>query len=325
MGEFRSAPRAPGGRWWRVTTLAAVIIAVAVVTRLCVFVVSTTEFALVTEFGKPVQVIKAPGLAAKFPYQTIRKFDRRLFVYTPPASEFLTLEKTPVVAAPTIWWRIADPKTFFETVFDRTGAESRLGDIVFAEMGAAIGRSPLSAFVSTEADAYRAEAIIGETAKKARDVALRDYGIDLTQIALQSFDFPTQNQARLYARMKSERGQLSMKYRSEGEEEGLKVRAAAEEEKTHIVSEALKLSQQRRGEGEGEAARIYAEAYGEAPDFYHFLRTMEASRNLFHKGTTLVLGADSELFGLLYDSHHFERREGSASVSDTSERERNMK
>ena len=34
---------------------------------------------------------------------------------------------------------------------------------------------------------------------------------------------------------------------------------------------------------------------------------MEASHNLVPKGTTLVLPADSELFGLLYDSSHYDR------------------
>ena len=230
-------------------------------------------------------------------------------VYSSSSNEFLTLEKTPVVASSNILWRIADPKRFFETVFDRMGAESRLGDILFAELGAAIGRSALTAFVSVEPGAYRVEAILAEVANKCHEIALKDYGIDVIDVQLQSFDFPKQNRARVYARMTSERGRMSMKYRSEGDEEGAKVRAAAEGEKTNILTEALKLAQQHRGEGEGEAARIYAEALAQGPEFYRFLRTMEASRNLVPKGTTLVLAADSELFGVLYDSDHYNRGE----------------
>ena len=101
------------------------------------------EYAVVTQFGEPVQVVTAPGLGVKVPYQSVNKFDRRLFVYAPPLSEFLTLEKTAVVASSAILWRIAEPRKFFETVFDRTGAEARLSDILFAELGAAIGRNPL--------------------------------------------------------------------------------------------------------------------------------------------------------------------------------------
>ncbi len=280
---------------------------IAAMAKLCCFTVETGEHALVTEFGKPVQVITAPGLGFKYPYQSVRTFDSRLFAYTPASTEFLTLEKTPVVAASTVLWRISDPKKFFQTVFDRAGAESRLGDMLFAELGAAIGRSPLVAFVSIEPKAFRADTILAEVSGKCRETALRDYGIEVIDVLLRSFDFPKQNRPPLYSRMKSERGRLSMKFRSEGEEEGLKIRATADQEKSRILSEALKLAQQHRGEGEGKAARIYAEALSKGPEFYAFVRTMQASRNLIPKGTTLMLPADSELFGLLQDSSHYER------------------
>jgi membrane protease subunit HflC len=272
--------------------------------KLCVFTVDSSEYAIVTDFGKPTQVITEPGLRAKYPYQSVRTFDHRLLVYASPPSEFLTLEKTPVVAAGTVLWRVGDPRKFFETVFDRTGAESRLSDILFAELGAAVGRNPLTAFVSMDAAGYRADTIVAEIARRCRAVALRDYGIDVVDVQLRDFDFPKQNRLRLYARMKSERGRISMQYRSEGEEEGLKVRAGAEEEKARILGKAVEVSQQHRGEGEGEAARIYGGALTQAPDFYAFLRAMESSRSL-RKGTTMVLPADSPLFGVLFDSSYF--------------------
>jgi len=301
-----------GGRWSgrrRLQTAAALGFAVVIFAaiRLCCYTVDAGEYALVTEFGNPIEAVTRPGLRFKLPYQSVRTFDIRLFALAPASTEFLTLEKTPVVAASTILWRISDPKKFFQTVFNRAGAESRLGDILFAEFGAAIGRSPLAAFVSTDPGTYRAEAILTELGAKCREVALRDYGIEVVDVQLRSFDFPKQNRLPLYARMKSERGRISMKYRSEGEEEGLKVRAAAEQQKSRILTEALKLAQQQRGEGEGKAARIYAEALAKGPEFYRFVRTMEASRNLVPKGTTLVLPADSELFGLLHDSNHYDR------------------
>ena len=146
--------------------------------------------------------------------------DRRLFVYASPPAEFLTLEKTQVIAAGTVLWRVADPRKFFETVFDRTGAESRLGDVLFAELGAAIGRSPLTGFVSIDPRTYRADEIVAEIARRCREIAGRDYGIEVVDVQLRSFDFPKQNRLRLYARMQSERGRISMQYRSEGEEEG---------------------------------------------------------------------------------------------------------
>jgi modulator of FtsH protease HflC len=299
----------------RRAALTAAAVAAMLLGSQCLFTVDAAQYAVVTEFGKPVQVITEPGLRFMLPYQSINTFDRRLFIYSRPAGEFLSLEKTPVVASSTIIWRIADPRRFFETVFDRAGAESRLDDILFAELGAAIGQSPLSTFVTLDPAAYRADAVLAEVSRKCDEAALRDYGIAVVDVQLQNVDFPKQNRERLYARMRSERGRISMRYRSEGEEAGLNIRAVSEEEKARILSRAIETSQRYRGEGESEAARIYAQALSADPAFYRFLRTMEASRTFIQKGTTMVLPADSELFGVLFDGDYFNHTAGPRSAA----------
>src|SRR4029453_4543318 len=106
---------------------------------LCLFTLG--EVAVVAPFGRPVRVESTPGLKLKLPapFQTVTRFDRRLFVLVPSPREFLTLGKQNVVATGFILWRVHDPEKFMQTVFDRVGAESRLGDILFAELGAALG------------------------------------------------------------------------------------------------------------------------------------------------------------------------------------------
>ena len=56
----------------------------------------------------------------------------------------------------------------------------------------------------------------------------------------------------------------------------------------------------------------------QAPEFYRFLRTMEATRKFVRPGTTMVLPADSELFGLLYDSDHYD---GDGRTGDAEQKE----
>jgi modulator of FtsH protease HflC len=281
--------------------LGAVLVGLAL---LCVFTVGAGEFAVVTEFGRPVRVESTPGLKLKLPapFQTVARFDRRLFALVPTPREFLTLGKKNVIASGFILWRVHDPKKFMQTVFDRVGAESRLGDILFAELGAALGGAPFSAFVSTAPGEYRAEAILADVTRQYREIAWRDYGIEVVDVRLRRLDFPEQNRASVFARMKSERIRISMQYRSEGEEEGLKIRAAAEKAKSGILGEAYKLSQQVRGEGEARAAKIYAESLTQAPKFYRFVRSIDALKKTVDKETTLVLPVDSELFQLLRDS-----------------------
>jgi len=281
--------------------LGAVLVGLA---SLCVFTVGEGEFAVVTQFGRPVRVESTPGLKVKrpAPFQTVARFDRRLFALVPTPREFLTLGKKNVIASGFILWRVHDPKKFMQTVFDRVGAESRLGDILFAELGAALGGAPFPAFVSTAPGEYRAEAILAGVTRQYREIAWRDYGIDVVDVRLRRLDFPEQNRASVFARMKSERIRISMQYRSEGEEEGLKIRAAGERAKSGILGEAYKLSQQIRGEGEARAAKIYAESLTQAPNFYRFVRSIDAMKKTVDKETTMVLPVDSELFQLLRDS-----------------------
>jgi modulator of FtsH protease HflC len=289
----------------RYATLSALVALATGIAAICLFTVEVGEVAVVTQFGNPVRVVKTPGLHVKYPspIQSITTFDSRLFLLVAPPSEFLTSGKKNVVASGFILWRIAEPQKFMQTVFDRIGAESRLRDILFAELGAALGGAPFSAFVSTVPGEYRAEAIIETATRQYREIALRDYGIDVVDVRLQRLDFPPQNRLSVFARMKSERAQLSMQYRSEGEEEGLKIRAAAEKAKSSILAEAFKRSQKSRGEGEAKAAEIYAKSLNSAPTFYTFMRSIEAMKKSVDKDTTLILPVDSELFQLLHDSH----------------------
>jgi membrane protease subunit HflC len=285
--------------------LIALIVLAAGFASICSFTVETGEVAVVTQFGEPVRVVKAPGLHMKYPYpvQRITWFDSRLFLLAAPPSEFLTAGKQNVVASGFILWRIAEPRQFMQTVFDTKGAESRLRDILFAELGAALGGAPFSAFVSTVPGEYRAEAILVAVTRQYQVIALRDYGIDVVDVRLQRLDFPQQNRLSVFSRMKSERARISMQYRSEGEEEGLKIRATAEKAKSGILAEAFKLSQKYRGEGEARAAEIYAGSLNRAPALYQFMRSIEAMKKSVDKDTTLVLPIDSELFQLLRDSN----------------------
>src|SRR5262249_39559517 len=178
--------------------LAAILVGLA---SLCLFTVGESEVAVVTQFGRPVRVESSPGLKRKLPVQSVIRFDRRLFALVPPPREFLTLGKQNVVATGFILWRIHDPEKFMQTVFDRAGAESRLGDILFAELGAALGGAPFSAFVSTGPGEYRAEAVLADMTRQYRELARRDYGIDVVDVRLRRLDFPEQNRASVFARM----------------------------------------------------------------------------------------------------------------------------
>mgnify|MGYP003320687185 CR=1 FL=1 len=133
----------------------------------------------------------------------------------------------------------------------------------------------------------------------ASNVATKDYGIQVLDVRIRRVDLPNENEQSIYARMDAERKRQANKFRSEGEEEAQKIRAATDRDKTVILADAYKKAQKIRGEGEAEALDIYASSFSKSPDFYEFLRTLDTYKKIVDDNTTLVLPSDSRLFKLL--------------------------
>jgi membrane protease subunit HflC len=112
-------------------------------------------------------------------------------------------------------------------------------------------------------------------------------------------DLPEQTRRSVYERMKTERERLARKSRAEGDEQARMIRAKADAQARVIVANARRDSEIARGQGDAEATAIYAAAYGADPDFYGFVRSLEAYRKSINEGTTLVLSPRSEFFQFL--------------------------
>ena len=218
----------------------------------------------------------------------------------PPAAEYLTLDKKNVVARTFLAWRVDDPLRYLQTVQLRDAAEARLAAVTSSEIGAAFGTVPFEALVSTDTDKMRLGAIIDQVEQRVRDTASREYGVKLVSLRVERLAFPQQNEASVFQRMRAERQRIAKQFRSEGEEQSLKIRAEADRERARLLAEAERKAAEIRGQAEAEAARIYAEALAADPDFYRFVRTLEAYDKIIDKDTTVILPADSPLMkGLL--------------------------
>ena len=129
-----------------------------------------------------------------------------------------------------------------------------------------------------------------------------EYGIDIVDVRIKRADLPVENAKHLYGEMRAERAKQAKKYRSEGEEEAVKIRAATDEEKVKILATAYQQEQEIKGKGDAEAIRIYAEAYQKDPEFFAFIRSLEAYKKTLKSQTTLVISPDSEFLQYLQKS-----------------------
>ena len=99
--------------------------------------------------------------------------------------------------------------------------------------------------------------------------------------------------------MRAERSRIANAYRSEGQEKAVVIRAQADREAAEILAGAQKEAAQIRAVAEGNAARVYAQAHAKDPEFYRFMRRLEAYEQILDKDTTVVVESDGALFGAL--------------------------
>jgi membrane protease subunit HflC len=284
--------------WRRYRPVLLGLIALVLVYR-TLFTVRETEFVLVTQFGRPLYTLTDAGLHAKWPFQSATYFDRRLRIYNPRPSEFLTRDKKNLVIESYAAWRIEDPKRFVETVGEATSAEMRLHDIIWSGLAASLGRIEMESIVSANQQAVKAEAMLDDLSRLTGAEALRRYGIRVVDVRIKRLNLPEQNKQSVYARMRAERERIARQYRAEGEEQALAIRADADRQKEEILSAAYKEAERTRGEGDAEATRIYSQAYSRNPRFYKLLRTLESYKKVLDSNTTAILSSDSELLKVL--------------------------
>jgi modulator of FtsH protease HflC len=257
------------------------------------------EFALITQFGRPVRTVADAGLHVKWPFQSIMRFDRRLRIYNPRPSEFLTRDKKNLVVENYVAWKIEDPGRFVQSVGDTAAAEMRLHDIIWSGLSAALGAQDLDSLVSASTDKVQAAPMLDLLTANADRAALSQYGIRVSDVRIKRLNLPEQNKQSVFARMRAERERIAMQYRAEGEEQALTIRANADREKEEIISAAYKDAEKIRGQGDAEATHIYGKAYSQNPQFYKLVRTLESYKKVLDDKTTIILNSDSELLKVL--------------------------
>lgn len=271
-----------------------ILIAVLVLLAGSIFVVDETEQAIVTQLGKYIRTVSEPGLNFKIPFfQTVIKFEDRVLEYDAAAAKIITSDKKHLMIDNYARWRIVDPLKFYQTVRNEFGGQARLDDIVFSEIREEMARHTLTEVVSIN----RAQ-IMEKVGQKCNKKA-SEYGIEVLDVRIKRADLPGDVAHSVYARMRAERERIAKKYRSEGEEEAVKIRAITDKERTIMLAEGYRQAEKLKGEGDAEALKIYAGAYEQDAEFYAFVRTLETYEVSLKEGTTVILPSDSEFFQYL--------------------------
>lgn len=258
------------------------------------FTINEREQGLVVQFGDPKRIIQEPGLYFKLPFvQTLVRVDKRILTTDARTAEYLTLDKKRVMVDQISRWRIIDPLDFYRSVRDLQRAQARLDDNIAARL-----RQEIAGHNFLDLVRHKREEIMETVAKDVRET-VKAFGVEVIDVRIKQVDLPQEVQASVFARMRAERERIAKRYRAEGDERAREIRAGADREREIILATAYETSQKLSGEGDAQASTIYAQAFGQDPEFYAFVRRLQAYEKILSNGTTVVLPPDSELLRYL--------------------------
>ena len=153
------------------------------------------------------------------------------------------------------------------------------------------GRRTIKDIVSGSRDELQQDAL-----RNASDSA-KDLGIEVVDVRVKQINLPANVSSSIYQRMRAERTAVAKEHRAQGREQSEIIRAKTDASVTIQIAEAERKALAVRGEGDAIAAKIYADAYNKDPEFYSFLRSLEAYKASFEGGSNvMVLEPDSDFF-----------------------------
>ncbi|SFS03809.1 membrane protease subunit HflC [Dyella sp. OK004] len=265
------------------------------------FVVHEGQSALVLQFGRIVRTGDTPGLHFKLPLiQQALLFDNRILTLEAQPERYFTSEKKSVNVDFYVKWRIADNAEYYRaTAGSELQAANRLTPIVKDALRFEFNTRTLQELISG------GRKDITERVRKQTDaIARKSLGIAVVDVRIKRIDLPEEVSESVYKRMRAERLQLANELRSTGQQAAETIQADADRQRQVLIADAERDAAKVRGEGDAQAAAIYAQAYGQDPEFFAFYRSLGAYRKSFEDGKgVLVLKPDSEFLRYFNDGN----------------------
>ena len=281
-----------------------------------IYILDEREQVVITQFGKSIgDAKKIPGLKFKIPFiQQANYFPKNLLEWDGDPGQIPTLDKTFILVDTFARWKVVDPLIYFQTVGNINGALGRLDDIIDSAVRNFVSSYPLIETVrktNRELDTFEAgldqvqdKSPLGEISTGREKIEkgimaqaqpkLSKFGIQLVDVKIKRLNYVEEVRQSVYGRMIAERSQIAEKFRSEGQGEARKIEGDREREMKRITSEAYRKAQEIKGKADAESTLIYAKAYGQDPDFYSFMQTLNIYKETMNKDSSLVLSTDSE-------------------------------
>ena len=274
-----------------------IIIVLAVTAFFSIFIVKEINQAIVLQFGDPKKIILKPGINFKLPFiQNVVYLDKRILNLDTPPEEVIASDQKRLIVDAFARFQIIDPLKFYISVGNERVARSRLSTIINSRIRNVLGQQELQTLLSQ--DRTKQMSLIQEGVNNEAE----NFGIKIVDVRIKRADLPQANSDAIYRRMQTERDREAKEFRAKGAEMAVTITSTADKEVTVILADAEKKSQIMKGEGDGKRNKIFADAFGQDPEFFAFYRAMQAYEKALIGGeTSLILSPDSEFFKFFGD------------------------
>jgi modulator of FtsH protease HflC len=272
--------------------IAALALVALIIAYGSLFTVYQTDQVIVVQLGEPIRVVTEPGLHFKIPLvQSVISVEKRIVDLENPAQEVIASDQKRLVVDAFARYRINDALKFYQTIGAIESANARLSTLLNSALRRVLGEASTIDIVRDK----RAQ-LMAEVRMQLENEA-KSFGIAVVDVRIRRADLPEQNSQAVYQRMQTERQRQAAEFRAQGSQRSQEIRAKADRDVTVLIAEAQSKGEQTRGEGDAERNRIYAQAYGQDPDFFTFYRSMQAyEAGLRSSDTRMVLKPDSDFF-----------------------------
>ena len=292
-----------------------VVIALIVTVANGFYILEEGKQAVITQFGRPIgQPVTEAGLHFKTPYiQEATFFEKRILIWDGDPNQIPTNDKTFVYLDVTARWRISDALVFLQAVNNEIRAQTILDDILDGTVRHLVNKNDLveiirssdfspetmtNSQVEVEKLKYGRDQITSMIHEAASKITPK-YGIELVDVMFKRVNYIDTVRSKVYDRMISERKRIAAEKRSMGEGQKAEIMGKVEKELKVIISTANREAEEIKGKADAEAAKIYADAYNQDPEFYSFIKSLESYKNAMGQNTNLVISADSEFYKFL--------------------------
>ena len=279
------------------STLATVLgLLVFAILASSVYIIDEREKGIVLQFGDPVKVDVPVGVHFKVPFiQSVNKYDARLQTLDERPDRVITVNGKYLLVDSFVKYKISDVLTFYKAT---AGSFNQLNSVLSQRVESVL-KNQFSSRTIVEVVAGERDLLMSILLSNLNN-SVNDLGVEIIDFRVKRIDLPPEVSSSVYQRMRTERNRLAEQLRSEGKEIAREIRAVADKDKVVILAEAYKKAEQLRGEGDAESTRIYAEAFGQDPEFYEFTRSLKAYVETFeNKSDVLLLDSNSEFFKYL--------------------------